>query len=143
MARLPGYGPQCPANAASQRRAVRVAVLETCFRDKWPRRALVRGLIRKRLQHLEQASAVPFTCRRHRNEEYGAEGSSFSELWTVVKCSDRSAATAPRQTLLQHIGHIPDSDAVKRGGSHGARNPGHTPVHQGYPTSLPSAGLPQ
>ena len=24
------------------------------------------GLIRKRLQHLEQASTVPFTCRRHK-----------------------------------------------------------------------------
>ncbi|KAH8643851.1 hypothetical protein IG631_01315 [Alternaria alternata] len=42
MARMPGYGPQCPANATSQRRAVGVAVLETCFRAKWPRRALVR-----------------------------------------------------------------------------------------------------
>jgi hypothetical protein len=32
------------------------------------------GLIRKRLQHLEQASTVPFTCRRHKLGEHGTEG---------------------------------------------------------------------
>jgi hypothetical protein len=32
------------------------------------------GLIRKRLQHLEQASTVPFTCRCHKLGEHGTEG---------------------------------------------------------------------